>query len=152
MSFSLVLAPDPPHGVRFSGVLWRAGGLALERRDGVDDGLGFLELGDGLGAAEPADAALFVAALGEAVVDRCPGVRPDGAGVDLAADPAADVAAAGEDARGEAGFGGVGACNGVGLGVEYLEGRDRAENLLLHDVGPYVPDLQHVGPREHARR
>jgi hypothetical protein len=34
-------------------------GLALERRDGVDGGLGFLEVGDGLGAAQAADAALL---------------------------------------------------------------------------------------------
>jgi hypothetical protein len=41
-----------------------APGLALERRDGVDDGLGFGELRDREGAAQPADAALLVAALG----------------------------------------------------------------------------------------
>src|SRR5258708_10718906 len=102
MSFSLVLAPDTPHGVRFSGVLWRAGGLALERRDGVDDGLCFLELGEGLGAAQPAGAAPFLAALREAGVCPRPGVRPDGAGVDLAAYPAAYVYSAGGHARGAA--------------------------------------------------
>src|SRR5580693_5786054 len=73
------------------------GGLALERRDGVDDGLGFLEVRDGQGTAQAADAAVLVAALGEAVVELRPGVRPDGAGLDLAADPAADVDAGGED-------------------------------------------------------
>src|SRR5271163_3064147 len=71
---------------------------ALRRRNGVDDGLGFLELGDGERAAQAADAALLVAALGEAVVDRRPGVGPDGAGLDLAANPAAGVDAGGEDA------------------------------------------------------
>src|SRR5580704_9811336 len=60
-------------------------GLALERRNGVDDGLGFGELGDRQGAAQAADAALLVAALGEAVVELRPGVGPDGAGMDLAA-------------------------------------------------------------------
>jgi hypothetical protein len=40
---------------------------------------------------QAADAALPEVALGEAVVDRRPDVRADGAGVDLAADPAADV-------------------------------------------------------------
>jgi hypothetical protein len=79
----------------------------------VDDGLGLLELRDGQGTAQAADAALLEAALGEAVVDRGPGVRPDGAGVDLAADPAADVDVAGEDAGRQAEFGGVGAGDGV---------------------------------------
>ena len=111
------------------------GGLALERRNGVDDGLGFLELGDGQGTAQAADAALLVAALGEAVVDRRPRVGPDGAGLDLAADPAAGVDAAGEDAGREAVFGGIGARDGIGLGVEDLEGRDRTEDLLLDEVG-----------------
>src|SRR5580693_888652 len=101
------------------------GGLALERRDGVDDGLGFLEVGDGQGPAQAADAALLVATLSEAVVEPRPRVRPDGAGLDFAADPAADVDAAGEDAGREAEFGRVGARDGVGLGVEDLEGRDR---------------------------
>jgi hypothetical protein len=53
---------------------------------------------------QAADAALLEAALGEAVVDCRPGIRPDGAGVDLAADPAADVDVAGEDAGREAIF------------------------------------------------
>jgi hypothetical protein len=114
----------------------------------VDDGLGFLELGDGQGPAQAADAALLVAALGEAVVDRRPRVRPDGAGLDFAADPAADVDVAGEDAGGEAVFGGVGARDGVGLGVEDLEGRDRAEDLLLDEVGVDVLDLEQGGPVE----
>src|ERR1700722_9835226 len=69
-------------GVLLSFLRWR-------RRDGVDDGLGFLELGDGQGTAQAADAALLVTALGEAVVDRGPGVRPDRADLDLAADPPA---------------------------------------------------------------
>jgi hypothetical protein len=64
----------------------------------VDDGLGFLEFGDREGTAQAADTALLEAAFGEAVVDRRPRVRPDGARVDLAADAAADVDAAGEDA------------------------------------------------------
>src|SRR5258708_1201302 len=53
----LVVAPGAPPWARVGGVLWRAGGFALERRDGVADGLGSLGLGDGLGAAQPADAA-----------------------------------------------------------------------------------------------
>ena len=122
-------------------------GLALERRNGVDDGLGFLELGDGQGAAQPADAALLVAALGEAVVDRRPGVSPDSSSLELAADPAADVDAAGEDAGREAIFGGVGARDRVGLGVEDLEGRDLAEDLLLDEVGVDVLDLEQGGRR-----
>jgi hypothetical protein len=89
----------------------------------VDDGLGFLELGDGQGAAQAADAALLEAALGEAVVDCRPGVRPDEAGVDLAADPAADIDAVGEDAGREAIFGRVGAGDRVDLGG--FIGRDR---------------------------
>jgi hypothetical protein len=101
------------------------GRSVLERGDGVNDGLGFLEIGDGQGATQAADAALLEAAFGEAVVERRPRVRPDGARVDLAADPAADVDAAGEDAGREAIFGGVGERDGVGLGVEYVEGRDR---------------------------
>src|SRR5580658_4866810 len=96
--------------------------LTLERRNGVDYGLGFGELGDGQGAAEPADAALLVAALGEAVVDRRPGVRPDGAGLELPADAAAGVEAGGGEAGGEAVLGRVGAGDGVGVGVEDLEG------------------------------
>src|SRR5580700_9526903 len=124
------------------------GGLALERRDGVDDGLGFLELGDGQGPAQAADAALLEATLGEAVVDRRPRVGPDGAGLELAADPSAGVEVAGEDAGREAVFGGVGAGDGVGLGVEDLEGRDRAERFLLHDVGGDVLDLEQGGPVE----
>jgi hypothetical protein len=39
----------------------------------VDDRLGFLEFGDSEGAAQAADAALLVAAFGEAVVDRLRG-------------------------------------------------------------------------------
>src|SRR5258708_37592393 len=99
MSFSLVLAPDTPHGVRFSGVLWRAGGLALERRDGVDGGLCFLGLGDGLGAAQAGDAARFLAALRAGGVGRCPGVPPAGAGVGLASDPTAAPDARADDWR-----------------------------------------------------
>src|ERR1700677_1185882 len=124
--------------------------LTLERRDGVDDGLGFLELRDGQRAAQPADAALLVTALGEAVVRRRPGVRPDRAGLKLAADPAADVEAVGEDAGGEAVVGGVGARDGVGLGVEDLEGRDRAEDLLLDEVGVDVLDLEQGRPVERS--
>ena len=101
----------------------------------MHDGLGFLEVGDCERAAKPTDTALLEAALGEAVVDRRPRVRPDGAGLDLAADSAAGVDAAGEDAGREAIVGGVGERDGVGLGVEYFEGRDRAEDLLLDDVG-----------------
>ena len=79
----------------------------------MDDGLGFLEIGDGQRAAQPADVALLVAALGEAVVQLRPGVGPDGAGLDLAADPVAGVDAGGEQAGREAEFGGVGAGDGV---------------------------------------
>src|SRR5689334_13110727 len=43
-----------------------------ERRNGMNDGLGFGELGDGERPAQPGDTALLVAALGEAVVDRRP--------------------------------------------------------------------------------
>src|SRR5580692_4252864 len=93
-------------------------GLSLERRNGVDDGFGFLEVSDGEGTAQAADAALLVAALGEAVVEFRPGVRPDSAGLDFAADPAADVDVGGEDAGGEAELGGVGAGDGIRLGVE----------------------------------
>jgi hypothetical protein len=95
-------------------------GLSVPRRDGVDDGLGFGEFGDGQRAAQPAGAALLVAALGEAVVDRGPGVGPDGAGLDLAADPAAGADAAGEQGRREAEFGGVGPRDGLGLRIEDL--------------------------------
>src|SRR5258707_9690227 len=59
----------------------------LERRNGMDDGLGFGELGDGERAAPPADAPLLVAALGEAGVDRRRRIGPDGAVVDLAGIP-----------------------------------------------------------------
>ena len=52
----------------------------------MDDGLGFLEVGDCERAAEPADPALSETALGEAVVDRRPGVRPDRAELDFATD------------------------------------------------------------------
>ena len=48
----------------------------------------------------------------------------------------------------EAEFGGVGARDGVGLGIEDLEGRDRAEDLLLDDVGADVLDLEQGGPVE----
>jgi hypothetical protein len=111
----------------------------------VDDGLGFGELGDGEGAAQPAGTALLVAALGETVVDRRPRVRPDGAGVDLPADPAADVDAGGKDPGRQAIFGGVGALDGAGFGVEDFEGRDRAEDFLLDDVGADVLDLEQGG-------
>lgn len=116
----------------------------------MDDGLGFLELGDGEGAAQPADAALLVAALGEAVVDRRPGVGPDGSGLDLAADPAAGVDVAGEDVGREAVFGGVGARDRVGLGVEDFEGRDRAKDFLLDDLGVDVVDLEQGRPVERS--
>src|SRR5712672_3145883 len=53
-------------------------------------------------AAQAADAALLVASLGEAVVDRCPCVRPDGAYLDLAADPAAATTAADAAERADA--------------------------------------------------
>src|SRR3546814_3815445 len=48
----------------------------------MDAGLHFLEFFHAAGAAQAADAALFEAALLEAVVDRRPGVRPDGSGPD----------------------------------------------------------------------
>src|ERR1700735_336657 len=108
--------------------------LTLERRNGVDDGLGFGEIGDREGAAQAADAALLVAALGEAVVEFGPGVRPDRAGVYSAADPPADVDVVGERAGREAVFGSVSPPDRVGLGVEHLEGRDRAEDFLLNQV------------------
>src|SRR5581483_11463511 len=71
------------------------------RRDRVHDGLGFLEVGDCERAAEPADPALPETALGEAVVDRRPGVRPHRPELDLATDAAADVDVVGEAAGGE---------------------------------------------------
>jgi hypothetical protein len=101
----------------------------------VDDGLGFLEVGDGQGTAQAADAALLVATLGEAVVEFRPGVCPDSAGVYLAADPPADVDVIGEKASREAVFGSVGPPDRVGLGVENLESSDWAEDFLLDDIG-----------------
>src|ERR1700761_2490493 len=125
-------------------------GSTLEWRNGVDDCLGFLEVGDGQRAAQPADAALLVAALGEAVVEFRPGVRPYRAGLNSAAYPAADADVVGENAGGETEFGGVGARDGVGLGVEDLEGRDRAEDLLLNDVVVDVRDLEQGRPVERS--
>jgi hypothetical protein len=55
---------------------------------------------------QAADAALLVTALGEAVVDGRPRVRPDGADLDFAADAAADVDVAGEAAGRQAVLGG----------------------------------------------
>jgi hypothetical protein len=66
------------------------------RWHGVDVGLNFLKCRKTVGAAEPADAALFVAAFFEAIVDGEPGVGPHSAGVDLTTDAAGAVTVAGE--------------------------------------------------------
>jgi hypothetical protein len=57
----------------------------------VDDRPGVLELADGKRAAQPADAALLVTALGESGVDLRPGVRPDHSSPQLATDPGSDT-------------------------------------------------------------
>ena len=56
--------------------------------------------------------------------------------------PPAGVDVVREDARRQAQLGGVRTRDRVGLGVEHLEGRDRAEDFLLHDVRADVLDLR----------
>src|SRR5260370_12611813 len=127
-------------GIMLSGASWwPAGG---EGRDGVDDGLGLLEIADCERTPQAADAALLVAALGESVVDHCPGVGPYGPGLDLAADPATGVETASEEAGREPELGGIGARDRVSLGVEGFGRRDGTEYLLLDDVRIDVLDLE----------
>src|SRR5581483_6364512 len=98
-------------------------GSGLAEWDRVHDGLGFLELCDRERAAQTSDPARLVATLGKAVVHLRPRVRPDRPGLDLPADPAADVDVVGENAGGEAQLGRVGAGDRIGLGVEHLKRR-----------------------------
>jgi hypothetical protein len=51
---------------------------------------------------------------------------------------------------GETEFGGVGALDGIGFGVEDFEGRDRAEDFLLDDAGADVPGLEQGWPAERS--
>jgi hypothetical protein len=107
----------------------------------VHDGLGFLEVGDRERAPKPADPALFEAALGEAVVDRRPRVRPDRPELDLATHAAADVDVLGEDSGRKAELCCVCARDRLGFSVEDLEDCDRAKDLLLDEIGVDVLDL-----------
>src|SRR3546814_693944 len=118
----------------------------------MDAGLHFLEFFHAAGAAQAADAALFEAALLEAVVDRRPGVRPDGSGPDPARDPVGSCDVVGEDAGGETEFGCIGALDRIGLVLEYLEAQDRAEHLLLYERRGEILDLDQAGPVKGARR
>jgi hypothetical protein len=116
----------------------------------VDVGLGLLEFRETAGAAQAAYAALLVAAVFEAGVDRKPCVGPNRSGIDLAAHAAGAVDITGEHACRQAEFGRVGPVDGVFLLVEDLECGDRPEDFLLDNRCAEVLDFDQTGPVESA--
>jgi hypothetical protein len=114
----------------------------------MDVGLDFLKLFHSARATQAADAALLEAALFEAVVDRCPGIRPDGSGLDLTGDAVRPRNILRKDPRGETEFGGVRPTDGVHLIIEYLERQNGSEHFLLNQRSAEVIDLEQARPVE----